>query len=203
MYNLILVLCALWCITTHSQEAAALPKRLPHVLIVMGSVRQGRTAEQIARAIVNSADANTIDLEIVDLKEINLPVISGHESVEDNTHVIQWSKKVTTADGVIFLTPNYNEGYSGVIKNAIDALSHEWQDKVVGVVAYTGGYDGGKKPADYLLAVLQTLHMKPLLDSIVLIPFADGAVNDLNMFKKQRNQDAVTSLLTTIVKVVS
>lgn len=187
---------------TKSQENSALATRVPHVLIVMGSVRQGRTAEKIARALVNSVDASTVDLEIVDLKEINLPVIMVQEPIQQNAQVQEWSKKVTSADAVIFLTPNYNEGYSGVIKNAIDALSYEWQDKVVGLVAYTGGYDGGKKPADFLLTVLQTLHMKPLLDSVVLIPFADGAVNDLYMFKKQTIQDAVTSLLTTIVKVV-
>lgn len=101
-----------------------------------------------------------------------------------------------------FLIPNYNEGYSGVLKNAIDALTYQWKDKIIGLIAYSDGYDGGKLPADNLIAILQALHMKTLIESTVYIPFAATAVNQNYTFKKQKTKDEIEHLLQHILKSI-
>ena len=175
-------------------------KKVPHVIIVMGSVRDQSTSASIAQALVKLADKDRLDLEIIDLKKYPMPLVDLESAVSQDQTIRAWSAKVTQADAVILLVPNYNEGYSGVLKNALDVLSSEWHNKLVGVIGYSGGGGGGKGPVDFMQPVLKSLHMKPLQDSFVYIPFADSAVNEAQQFKKQETQESVVKLLQNIVK---
>jgi NAD(P)H-dependent FMN reductase len=82
------------------------------------------------------------EVELVDLAEINLPFLDepGHPRLGQYTkpHTKDWSARVDAADAFVFVTPEYNYGMPGSLKNAIDYLHREWAYKPVGFVSYGG-----------------------------------------------------------------
>jgi NAD(P)H-dependent FMN reductase len=132
-----------------------------NVLVIMGSVRDGRRCPAIAAWAVERQPAS-LKSEIVDLKDWHLPMddeaaipATGEYA---NDHTRAWSAKVAGADGIVIVTPQYNWGYPAVLKNALDHLYKEWEGKPLMLVTY-GGH-GGDKCAKQLRIVAKGLHMK-------------------------------------------
>lgn len=120
------------------------------VHIIVGSVREGRTAIKVANWVkecleqLNLAD---FESEIVDLKQWDLPLFSGSHppatGIYDQPKQKQWADKIAQADGFIFITPEYNHGYSPALKNALDYLGKEWKDKPAAYIGY-GSTNGSR-----------------------------------------------------------
>jgi len=95
------------------------------IYIIVGSIREGRTAIKVAKWVleaIESFDYNTLETEIVDLKEWDLPVFAGSHppitGIYDQPKQQQWAEKISEGDGFIFISPEYNHGYSPALKNA-------------------------------------------------------------------------------------
>ena len=121
---------------------------MTNVLVVLGSARKGRVADRVASYILQEAKTyNNLSLSVVDLAELELPFYNDEYSPSDPNYtatdpqVIAWGKRVSEADAVLFVTPEYNHTLSAIQKNAIDWLYAEWKDKPLGIVAY-GFYEG-------------------------------------------------------------
>jgi NAD(P)H-dependent FMN reductase len=99
------------------------------------------------------------------------------------------------------LLPNYNAGYSGVVKNGIDALGTVAAGKVVGLIAYCGGYNAARQPIDALMPVLTTLKMN-VLESPVLINLAENAFDNAGVLKNAATRSEVNQLLEDIYKAI-
>jgi NAD(P)H-dependent FMN reductase len=84
-------------------------------------------------------------------------------------HTKAWSATVDRADAVVFVMPEYNHGFSGALKNAIDFLWNEWRHKPVATVSY-GGVSGGLRAVQALKPVFIALSMVPVPEAVV-IPF--------------------------------
>jgi NAD(P)H-dependent FMN reductase len=137
----------------------------PAVLVVMGSTRAGRLCPKIAAWVISVArDATDLTFELADLvdwplpmtDEPGIPALGGYRQA----HTCAWSDKVTGADAIMFVTPQYNWGYPAPLKNAIDHLYKEWTGKPVAIVTY-GGHGGGKCAAQ-LRQVTEGLKMRPV-----------------------------------------
>ena len=135
-------------------------------LVIVGSTRARRICPQIA-AWVAQVGRETISglFEVVDLKDWPLPMDDepGIPAAGMNyafEHTRAWSRKISTADAFVFVTPQYNWGYPAPLKNALDHLYREWMGKPTMIVTY-GGHGGGKC-ADQLRQVLDGLKMKPV-----------------------------------------
>ncbi|OGL21461.1 hypothetical protein A2707_05500 [Candidatus Saccharibacteria bacterium RIFCSPHIGHO2_01_FULL_45_15] len=121
---------------------------MPLIKVILGSTRPGRFGEQPAKWIMELAKSHPgAKFELVDLKEINLPLLDepvpalmSQEYVHEHTK--QWSKIVDEADGFIFITPEYNSGVPAAMKNAVDYLAVEWRHKPVAFVSYGAGGGG-------------------------------------------------------------
>lgn len=118
------------------------------ILVVIGSARKGRVAEKITEYTVNElAKFEGVNTKIADLAEYNLPFFDNErapadpEYVPSSDAVAQWASDVASADGVVFITPEYNHNLSAIQKNAIDSLGKEWVEKPVTAIAY-GWYAG-------------------------------------------------------------
>jgi NAD(P)H-dependent FMN reductase len=157
----------------------------PILAIVIGSTRPGRVGPKFAEWFRDSAVAHGgFDVELIDLAQLNLPLLDepNHPRMRRyvHQHTIRWSRTVERADAFVFVTPEYNFGYSAALKNAIDYLSGEWADKAVGFVSY-GGVAGGTRAVQQLKQVVTALRMVPVAES-VNVPFfsqfidADGRV---------------------------
>jgi NAD(P)H-dependent FMN reductase len=146
----------------HASESDS--KAAATVLVVMGSARAARLCPQIASWVIDIAVAtSTAKYELVDLADWPLPM-NDEPAIPAlgrylQAHTQAWSSKISTADGFIFVTPQYNWGYPAVLKNAIDHLYGEWRDKPAVIVTY-GGH-GGVKCAAQLRQVAEAVHLRP------------------------------------------
>lgn len=120
------------------------------IYIIVGSVREGRTAIKVARWIERSIkqyDFSTLQVEIVDLKVWDLPIFSGANppltDIYDQPKQQDWADKIAQGDAFIFISPEYNHGYSPALKNALDYLGKEWNGKPAAYVSY-GGTNGSR-----------------------------------------------------------
>jgi NAD(P)H-dependent FMN reductase len=145
------------------------------IKILTGSVRPGRFNIQPANWIYELSQKRTdIEFELLDLKEINLPLLdesippSQHQYSKEHTK--KWAKIIGEADGFIFVTPEYNHGVSPVLKNAIDYLWYEWHHKPVSYISY-GSQAGGARAVEHLRGVAGETKMYDLRDQIVLSNF--------------------------------
>lgn len=116
------------------------------VMILVASVREGRTGLPIAKWVEREVNTRDIEVDFADLKEINLPFMDepNHPAMQDYTkdHTKAWSKRVAEADAFIWVTPEYNHSFTASLKNAIDYLVHEWRGKPLAFVSYGGSSSG-------------------------------------------------------------
>lgn len=133
------------------------------VLLIMGSVRAGRLCPNITDWIEQIGEACTdFAYEVIDLADWPLPmddepaIPALGPYAQPHTHV--WSDKITRADALVFVTPQYNWGYPAVLKNAIDHLYREWRDKPTVIVTY-GGH-GGTRCAKQLRQIAVSVKMR-------------------------------------------
>ncbi|TAA67468.1 NADPH-dependent FMN reductase [Planococcus salinarum] len=131
--------------------------------IITGSTRPGRKSLQVAEWIKGIADKRgDADYEIVDLAEFNLPMYAEPVSAaySQDYHAPEahpWSKKIAELDGYVFICPEYNRGVTSVLKNAIDYLYFEWNNKAAGIVSY--GSAGGVRAAEALRIIMAELQV--------------------------------------------
>lgn len=154
----------------------------PRLTVVIGSVRPGRSGLPVAQWFVEHARALGDDFEItlIDLAELNLPFLDepNHPRLRQyvHQHTKDWSAQVDASDAFVFVTPEYNHGYSPVLKNAIDFLHQEWAYKPLGFVSY-GGIAGGTRAVQQLKQVAISVKLFPIIES-VNIPFHAKLLND-------------------------
>jgi NAD(P)H-dependent FMN reductase len=150
--------------------------------IIIASTRPGRVGLPIGQWAEAEAKAHAgfAEVELVDLAEVNLPFMDepNHPRLAQYTHqhTRDWSAKVSEADAFVFVTPEYNYGYTAPLKNAIDYLHHEWHYKPAGIVSY-GGVAAGARAAQMLKQVLTTLRMTPIFEA-VSIPFVSQFIDE-------------------------
>jgi NAD(P)H-dependent FMN reductase len=141
------------------------------VAIIIGSTRPGRKAEAVARWVHEHAKKRTdAEFELVDLKDFNLPLLD--EPVPPSMgqysqpHTKAWAAKIQTFDAFVFVTPEYNHGTSGALKNAIDFLYREWNNKAAGFVSY--GSAGGTRAVEQLRLVMGELQVADVRAQVML-----------------------------------
>jgi len=120
-----------------------------------------------------------------------IPALIGADAPYGSENVNEWSKLVTSCHGFIILTPQYNWGYPGDLKNALDHLYFEWRNKPVAVVTY-GGHGGGKC-GEQLRQVLSGLRMK-VIEQVVSITLPSEYIRESNrLTPEQFSSSAGTS----------
>jgi NAD(P)H-dependent FMN reductase len=150
--------------------------------IILGSTRPGRRGDQIASWVLDAAQAyGGADYELVDLAQHDLgnldePGNPSHQQYQ-HAHTRKWSGLIDGFDGYVFLVPEYNHSFPGALKNALDYVYREWNDKAAGIVSY-GGWAAGVRAAEALRLVLAELQVATVRaqPAIPLHPtFATGA----------------------------
>lgn len=137
------------------------------IFLILGSVRANRAGEKVAHWLMNQTKDyhGNLDFELIDLKEQALPFMDEPVSPMTSSDYLQphtkaWSQRIQAADGFIFITPEYNHGVSPALKNAIDFLYREWQDKPVAFVGYGGS--GARDSIRKLRETVEFIGMRPL-----------------------------------------
>jgi NAD(P)H-dependent FMN reductase len=117
-----------------------------YIPVILGSTRTGRQSPKVARFITERMRRNErIETEILDLAEYNFPIMEERLRASDDppTGLREFSEKVARSDSLVIVTPEYNNGYPGVLKNALDYLQPEYRRKPIAIVTVSAGGFGG------------------------------------------------------------
>ncbi len=169
--TLFILLSNVSCTSKQQDKAVPTSKTMTkkmNVKIVLGSTRQGRTSERIGLVLEQLlAKRADVAVEILDIKDFNLPFLyeetppASREKITDPA-IQKWSEAVASGDAYIMVVPEYNSGYPGVLKNAMDILYKEWNNKPVAFVGYSGGDSGGANAIAQLRTVAKAFKMIPI-----------------------------------------
>ena len=169
--------------------------------IVIGSTRPGRNADNVARWVHDLAvKRDDACFELIDLADFPLPHLDeplpAAAGQYANDHTKAWSERVASFDGFVFVTPEYNHSTSGVLKNAIDYLYYEWQNKAAGFVSY--GMSGGVRATEHLRQVLGQLKVADVPGQVALSLLDD--FESFSIFRPaERHEAMVTTMLDQVV----
>jgi NAD(P)H-dependent FMN reductase len=144
--------------------------------IIIGSTRPGRNGEAVAKWVHEHAKKRgDADYELVDLKDFNLPhldePVPPSMAQYSKEHTKQWSAKVASFDAYVFVTPEYNHSTSGALKNAIDFVYREWNNKAAGFVSY--GSVGGTRAVEHLRLIMGELQVADVRAQVALSLMTD------------------------------
>jgi NAD(P)H-dependent FMN reductase len=162
------------------------------IAIIIGSTRPGRNAEAVAHWVIEIAQKRSdAEFELVDIKDYNLPLLdepvpaSMQQYMHQHTKV--WSEKIKSFDAFIFVTPEYNHATSGALKNAIDYLYAEWNNKAAGFVSY--GSAGGVRAVEQLRLIMGELQVADVRAQVALSLFTD--FENYSIFKPAPHHEAI------------
>jgi NAD(P)H-dependent FMN reductase len=178
---------------------------MPTLMIIIASTRPGRAGGPVADWFIDRARSHGgFELEIVDLAELNLPLLDEpkHPRLREYTkqHTFEWSERVGGADAFVFITSEYNHGYPAPLKNAIDYLHHEWHFKPVAFVSY-GGVSAGTRSMQQLVQVVRAVKMFALFEA-VNIPFVAEFIDEDRVLEPNAvMEDAAVAMLDELVRV--
>jgi NAD(P)H-dependent FMN reductase len=153
------------------QAAATKGNFMLKVGIVTGSTRPNRKSLDVAKWVLEIAQKRgDAEYELVDIKDFELPLfdepIPPSMGKYQQPHTKRWAAKIASQDAFIFVSPEYNHGISGALKNAIDFLFAEWNHKAAGFVSYGGA--GGARAVEQLRLVLAEVHVATVRAQVLL-----------------------------------
>jgi len=169
--------------------------------IIIGSTRPGRKAEEVAKWVNNiAAKRKDAQFELVDIQAFNLPLLDEAMppmmAQYSHAHTKAWASKIASFDAYVFVTPEYNHSISGALKNAIDYLFAEWNNKAAGFVSY--GSAGGARAVEQLRLVMGEIKIADVRAQVMLSLFTD--FENFTTFKPDpRHEDSVNSMLDEVI----
>jgi NAD(P)H-dependent FMN reductase len=123
-------------------------------LIIVGTTREGRKTINAAKTAVSKFSEEGHETVLYDLKEKDIPYLGNRRYVDSEKPVPEdieeLGQEVETADCVVIITPEYNHSIPGVLKNALDYLYPEYEDKPFAYVTDSAGGFGGVRALSHL-----------------------------------------------------
>ncbi|AQP45811.1 NADPH-dependent FMN reductase [Tessaracoccus flavus] len=174
--------------------------------IIVGSIRDGRVGRGIADWVYEIASKrDDAEYELIDLKEFNVPLLtSGTHPMAakrkyDSEEVQAWSNAIDPCDAYVFVTPEYNHGVPGALKNAVDCLGEEWIGKTIAFVGY--GSVGGVRAIEHWRSIVANFSMVDIRAEVNISLFADFKEGTFTPI--DRRPDEVNALFDALVKAAS
>src|SRR2546423_4594399 len=113
-----------------------------YIPLLLGTARQGRRSEHVANFVLSEMKKRPeIETELIDVRQLKMRLDDAGETMKDP----DFAKKMTRADGLAIVTPEYNHGYPGLLKHALDMCLEEYIHKAVGLVGVSAGPLGGSR----------------------------------------------------------
>ena len=163
--------------------------------IIIGSTREGRVSPQVAAWVKELADGRgDANYTIIDIADYKLPLLG--EPGADASGAAAWSEIIDQQDGFVFIVQEYNHSITGALKNAIDYLRTEWNNKAAGIVSY--GSVGGARATEHLRGILGELLIADVRVHPALSLFTD--FENGSVFKPAQVQaDSVNQMLDQVI----
>lgn len=135
------------------------------ITILYGAIREGRLSIRAAKALQHALQhSGKAEVTFIDIKDYNLPVMEARLKDMENppSRLLEISNALETADGIVFVTPEYNNSYSGAMKNCIDYFTKEWAKKPIGICCGSNGKMGGINASNLLQLLVLALGAFPM-----------------------------------------
>lgn len=169
-----------------------------NIKVIAGSTREGRFSDKAAAWIAEELKKlEGVVVEVLDLRDYDMPFFNEPSSPSfkqepyKNEAVVRFTKKIEEGDAFVIVTPEYNHGTSGVLKNALDWVYQEWNNKPVSFVSYGGV--GGARAVEQLRLNAIELQMAPIRTAVHIpgeqyFPVVFGKVNASELFSSLSKQ---------------
>lgn len=172
------------------------------IALISGSVREGRKSALVTRWVEDAAAAlgrDDVTFEVVPLADYPLP---SYEDVppamlkEHSTEAARaWSAKIAEFDAYVLITPEYNHGVPGALKNATDFLSGEWRGKTIAFVSY--GADGGVRAVEQWRQIVANFDLIDIRATVSLGMFTD--FDDSGIAPLERRASEIENTLNSLI----
>lgn len=171
------------------------------IAIIVGSTRPGRKAPAVAEWIMGIASRREgIDFQLEDIESYSLPLLDEPVPPSMNQyskdHTKRWADAIASYDGFIIVTPEYNHSTSGALKNALDFVYAEWNNKAAGFVGY--GSAGGARAVEHLRGIMAELQVATVRSQVMLSLFTD--FENFSTFRPApHHENSVNSMLDQLL----
>jgi NAD(P)H-dependent FMN reductase len=131
--------------------------------VILGTARQGRESEHAARFVFEQTKKRAgVETEFIDVRTLPMRLDDAGEQMKDPA----FSATIERCDGLIIVTPEYNHGYPGLLKHALDMNLKEYIHKAVGICGVSAGPFGGSRVIEHLLPVLRELGLVAIFEDV-------------------------------------
>ncbi len=131
--------------------------------IILGTARQGRQSENVARFVFEEATKRAdVETELIDVQKLPMRLDDAGEQMKDTA----FSATIDRCDGIIIVVPEYNHGYPGLLKHALDMNLKEYIHKAVGICGVSAGTFGGARVIEALLPVMRELGLVTIFEDV-------------------------------------
>ena len=125
-----------------------------YIPVILGTVRRGRMSLHAARLVSEEVGKRAgVQTELIDIARLPLPTNDAGEAIKDPS----FSARMKKADALVIVSPEYNHGYSGLLKHVLDSCLEEYIHKAVGIVGVSAGPFGGTRVIENMLPVMREL----------------------------------------------
>lgn len=150
------------------------------ITILYGAIREGRLSIRAARAVQQALmQTGKVEITFIDIKDYNLPVMDARlkDMQDPPANLLEISAALENADGIVLVTPEYNNSYSGAMKNAVDYFTKEWAKKPIGVVCASNGRQGGLNASNLMQLLVLAIGALPMPYKL-LVPEVHNALDE-------------------------
>src|SRR5207253_11116132 len=138
-------------------------ERALFIPLILGTAREGRQSENVARFVFEQTKKRAdVETELIDVRELPMKLDDAGEQMKDP----KFSATIERCDGFIVVTPEYNHGYPGLLKHALDMNLKEYIHKAVGICGVSAGQFGGARVIEALLPVMRELGLVTIFNDV-------------------------------------
>lgn len=131
--------------------------------VILGTARQGRQSEHVAHFVCEQTKKHVdVETELIDVRELPMRLDEAGEQMKDAA----FSATIERCDGIILVVPEYNHGYPGLLKHALDMNLKEYIHKAVGICGVSAGPFGGTRVIEALLPVMRELGLVTIFNDV-------------------------------------
>lgn len=150
--------------------------------VILGTAREGRGSENAARFMLAQTQIAGIETELLDVRDYRL---SATDNTGESEPAKRLAEKISRADGLIIVSPEYNHGYPGELKMMLDMLYNEYANKPLGICGVSAGGLGGARMVEQLRLVAIELRMVPIREAVYFAKIGSlfndaGEIQDLS-----------------------
>ncbi len=160
-----------------------------YIPIILGTAREGRQSEKVAKFILEQTKKAGVESDIIDTRSFR---IEATDNTQSQPEAKEYAEKVEKADGLIVVSPEYNHSFPGELKMMLDMAYRQYFNKPIGFCGVSAGPLGGARAVENLRLVSVELHMVPIREALYFPVVQDlfdenGKINDdayLRRFKR-------------------